>query len=224
LSAGEIILPVIEFAYFDPEAGEYRTLRSDTTRIAVSGSSSPGARASLGTLQPERLDIRYAKARFGPLRQATPPFHRTAFFQTLMWAPLVVVPGLIAVGRWRIRRRSDRGRARSRAARARARRRLRTVEKRTGTIDGATFHEEVARALVDYVADRFDRSPSGLTYDLADSLLVQRGVAEDLRRDFRRCLEACDFARYVPSSGTDERRRELLGDARSLVERLESSL
>jgi hypothetical protein len=74
---------------------------------------------------------------------------------------------------------------------------------------------------VGYVADRFNRSATGLTYDLAEELLASRSIDPDLRRRFRSCLETCDFARFVPASGKAERRAEVLDEAVELVERLE---
>ena len=89
--------------------------------------------------------------------------------------------------------------------------------------DSAEFHEEVARSLVGYVGDRLNRSPSGLTYELADELLAARGIDENLRRRFRSCLETCDFARFVPASAKTERRTEVLAEASELIEALERS-
>ena len=77
--------------------------------------------------------------------------------------------------------------------------RLRAAEKMDET-SSAEFHEEVARALVEYIADGFDRSAAGLTYEMADELLASRGLDPELRRRFRSCLESCDFARFVPAS------------------------
>ena len=92
---------------------------------------------------------------------------------------------------------------------------------RADQVDAATFHEEVARALVEYVADRFNRSATGLTYDLADELLSQRNVDVELRRRYRACLETCDFARFVPASAKSERRSEVLEQALALLAELE---
>jgi hypothetical protein len=114
--------------------------------------------------------------------------------------------------------------ARSRRARARARKRLRTARRNLGQTDSAAFHEEVARALVEYIADRFNRAATGLTYDVADELLASRAVDAELRREFRGCLETCDFARFVPAAGETERREETLLQADALVERLERAL
>ena len=88
-------------------------------------------------------------------------------------------------------------------------------------LDSAAFHEELARTLVEYVADRFNRPPAGLTYEVADELLSSRGVQPELRRRFRSCLESCDFARFVPAAGLSERRTESLDQATGLIDELE---
>ena len=113
------------------------------------------------------------------------------------------------------------GLARGRRAKRRARRALRMIKKQMSDPDGAAFHEEVARTLVEYVGDRFNRAPSGLTYELADELLAGRGIDESARRRFRSCLETCDFARFVPSSSKAERRAEVLNEAVALIDTLE---
>jgi hypothetical protein len=117
--------------------------------------------------------------------------------------------------------RSDRGRSRARKAAAVARKRLRAARRRRDRADSAEFHEDVARTLVEYVADRFDRAAAGLTYELADELLAGRNVPQDLRRRFRSCLETCDFARFVPASAKPERRTEVLEQASKLIDDLE---
>ena len=111
--------------------------------------------------------------------------------------------------------------ARSRRAGSKARRLLRATRRRLDQADSATFHEEVARALVEYVADRFNRSPAGLTYEVADDLLGSSGVPQELRRRYRSCLETCDFARFVPAAGQSERREEVLRQATEIIGELE---
>jgi len=224
LGAGEVDVPEVSLPYFDPEEGRYRVLTYSPGALTVAGNAAGGRRAAGGALRPERRDIAYVKALLGGLRANDPPLHGTTLFHVLLWSPLVWVPVVVFAGRRRARLRSDRGHVRARGARARARKRLAGLERRTASLDGATFHEEIARALVEWVADRFDRSAAGLTYDVADALLASRGVPEGLRGEFRRCLETCDFARFVPSSDAQGRREERLQEARSLIERLERAL
>ena len=74
---------------------------------------------------------------------------------------------------------------------------------------------------MDYLADRTNRSSAGLSYDLAEDLFAAEGVDPDLRRRFRKCLETCDFVRFVPEASKTERRVEMLDEASDLVEQLE---
>ena len=149
--------------------------------------------------------------------------HRRGWFVSLVVLPWILAPLVILVGRRRARYRRDHGLARARRARARARKRLRVARKGIEQRDSGEFHESVARAVVEYLADRFGRSASGLTYDLAEELLAGRGVDADLSRDVRTCLETCDFARYVESSGETYLRSAPLS-ASSCRRRLPSSL
>jgi hypothetical protein len=141
-----------------------------------------------------------------------------------VFLPLLLVPLVILIGRRRARLQQDQGLARSKRARSRAKRRFRGAQRRLESPDAAAFHENVARTLVEYIADRFNRAAAGLTYDIADELLASRGIAPELRRRFRSCLETCDFARYVPAAAESARRTELLKEAIAVVEALEKKL
>jgi hypothetical protein len=74
---------------------------------------------------------------------------------------------------------------------------------------------------VDYVADRANRSASGLTYDQLEDILGAKGVPAETRRRYRSCLEACDFARFVPESGRPQAVADLAAEAKALLHALE---
>jgi len=86
------------------------------------------------------------------------------------------------------------------------------------------FYAEVASALSEYVAAKFDIPAAGLTHDRIEELLVGRGVPDDARGAFHRCLEACDYARFAPASSGAEEMRRTLAAAEEIVTRLERSL
>jgi hypothetical protein len=221
LVQGDLRLPEVRFEYFDPTEGAYRTARAELPTLVVErGETGDAPGRAHGEIQVQRRDIAFIKPLRGPLGERRATQERSLFVLAL-GLPLLWVPALIAAGRWRARLESDAGLARNRRARARARKRLATVRRRVEELDAATFHEEAGRALVEYVADRFDRSAAGLTYDMAEELLASRGVEPDLRRRFRNCLESCDFARFVPAANRADRRAELLDEATALVEALE---
>ncbi len=222
LVPGELRLPSPSFAYFDPQQGSYRELRADPPTLLVKrGEGTRDVASSGGELRTLRREVAFIKPLRGKLSSSARRTHQTGWFLTALLLPLFWVPAVIVLGRRRARLRDDRGFARSRRARTRARKLLRSTERRMAALDAGRFHEDVARALVEYVADRFDRSAAGLTYEAADELLESRGVDNERRARFRACLERCDFARFVPDAARDASKAEVLKEATTVVDLLE---
>ena len=221
LTPGDVELPAIRFAYFDPESGSYETASADPLRLTVQrGGRATDTPVARGGISPQQQDLIFIKPLRGRLSAGGLRAHQRGLFLAAAIFPLVAVPLLIVLGRQRARLQSDQRLVRSRRAGTRARKRLTTARKRLGQED-APFHEEVARALIEYVADRFNRSGTGLTYDLADQLLSGNQIDPALRQRYRSCLEACDFARYVPATVGSERRSEVLDEAERILAELE---
>jgi hypothetical protein len=222
---GEIRLPPLEFHFFDPSLGRYRTVRREFAPLIVRhGDEAIDAPLAHGKIRVLQHDLAFIKPLEGPLRVRGPGAGDRKLFLILLISPLVWVPLWIGLGRRHARLRRDVSLVRRRNAVRRARRTLRTVGKRLAAAENTAFHEEVARALVEYVADRFNRAAAGLNYETADELLASRGLDEALRRRFRTCLERCDFARFVPASAADERREETLSEAGAIIDELEQAL
>ena len=221
LTPGTLEVPAIEFPYFDPDAGEYRVARSTPIPLTVDrGTGTRDDGTTRTQLRPRRKDLHYLKRLEGGLRYADTQGRGRAYVVAAA-TPMVLAPLLVWFGRRQERLRQDRGLLRSRRAFSRARKALASLRKGGSQLDGATYHEQMARALVDYVADRFDRSASGMTYELAEELLASRDIDPELRREFRSVLEQCDYARFVPASSRAERREELLEQALRVVNDVE---
>ena len=221
LAPGTVKVPGPAFAYFDPASSSYRQLNAEIPELAVRrGSASSEAVAARGEVQANTKDIAFLKMRRGPLEEAKPPLHKRGVFVALLALPLLLAPAGIVYGRRRERFLTDHGFARARRAARKASRRLGRAAQRAGG-SPASFHEEVAGALVDYVADRANRPASGLTYDQIDDILAAKGVQPEVRRRYRTCLETCDFARFVPDSGEPQAVQDLVAEARAILRALE---
>ena len=225
VTPGEITVPPVRFGWFDPKAGVYREQNeTDLVLTVLKGDGESTGTRPGGRLVQQGTDIQYIKLVEGELELGSRRLHQNGWFQFLALAPFLILPAGIAGGRWYARRSGDLRKVRSRKARSLARKRLAVAGKHLDGEDRFEFHEEVARALLDYVGDRFDRSSSGLTYDDVERLLASRSVPADLVRRFRECVESCDFARYVPAASRSERRAETLREARDLLSRMEKVL
>lgn len=224
LTPGDLELPELRFPYFDPARGEYREAQSERLDLVVQrAETGPDVGPARGEIQLQRRDLAFIKSRRGQLAELHARAHERGLFLTLLLLPFGLFPLVVLLGRQRARLRRDVGLARFRKAGARARKRLRAVRRRLKQAEPAAFHEEVARTLVEYVADRFNRSAAGLTYEAANDLLASEGVKPEPRRRFRSCLETCDFARFVPAASKSERRAELLDQALAVIEELEKA-
>jgi len=221
LAPGTVQVPAPTFAYFDPVSASYKELRGDLPEIAVQrGNGVVEPVASRGEVQANTKDIAFLKMRRGALQEARPPLHRRGWFVALAIVPLILAPIGIGFGRRRERFLTDHGFARARRAARTAARRLDRAAQRAADRPAA-FYEEVAGALVDYVADRANRPASGLTYDQLDEILAAKKVPQEPRRRYRSCLETCDFARFVPDSGRPEAVADLVAEARAILRALE---
>jgi hypothetical protein len=221
LAPGALKLPPARFAYFDPKAGAYREVGGEAIVLTVERGEAPEVPLGRTDVRAQRREVGWIKTAAGPVATSAAPLHARPLGAVLLLAPLAALPIVVGWGRRRARLAGNRGLRRARKAAARARRGLNEAERLLGSADAEAFHGRAGRALVEYVADRFDRSAQGLTYDVAEDLLASRGVDAEVRRRFRTCLEGCDFARFVPGNDAVDGRRETLREARAVLDLLE---
>jgi hypothetical protein len=187
---GELVVPPLELATFDPKAGRYQLVRTAELRIPVGSGAAiaPSSRAIAAELRP----IRAA----GGLRRAGPPPWEGVGFGLLLLLPPSAVAALAAGGRLRDRARLDAPARRVRGARRAARRRLADADRRLRAGDGPGFLAELERALLGYVADKLGRSVLGLTRPQLGALLAGAGVPPGAAKALAGTLDALDAARF----------------------------
>jgi len=228
LAPGTQTIPPVRFSFFDPRAGAYRSVASAPVPIQVAkggeGSGSAGPIVSQSDVRQLRRDIHFIKQATDGLKDWSRPFYRTPMFLALLFLPVAADLGVFVVARTRDAQRATAGLRRRRRARPLALKRLKEARRRGSPSTARAFYAEVASALSDYVAAKFDIPAAGLTHDRIEELLAGRGVPEDARRAFHRCLEACDYARFAPSSSGAEEMRRTLVAAEESVTKLEKSL
>ena len=229
LAPGAQSIPPVRFSFFDPGTATYRSIASPPIPIQVArgaeGSAGPpGVLVVQSDVRQLRRDIHFIKQAADGLKDRSAPFYRSPWFAVLVLLPLATDLGVFVYARTRDSQRANARQRRERRARTLARRRLKEARRRMAPSTARAFYAEVAQALTEYVAAKFDTSAAGLTHDRIEELLTSRGATEEDRRTFHRCLEACDYARFAPtSSGHEEMRRTLLA-AEEILVRLERSL
>jgi hypothetical protein len=221
-------LPAVSLSYFDPADESYHVLTTPEHAIEVTGSPLAATEEGGGVERREirRLgrDIHFLKAGGWAPPNLRPPLYRSAWFWILLIAPPMLNAGTL-LARWQSRRaRSRLSLSRRRKARRAALRRLHRAENDSEMEDIRAFYRNVAQALTEFVADKFGRPPTGLTYDRIAGLLAERSVPDRVSRSYLKVLEECDCARFSPDAATTASRADLLERARCAVTELESHL
>jgi len=229
LAAGAQTIPPVSFSFFDPRAGQYRTVSSGAIPIQVARAAdgsvgTGGTFVSQSDVRQLRKDIHFIKQAGDGLADRSRLFYRAPLFMALLVLPVVANLGVYVFTRRRESLHANARQRRERKARSQARRRLKDARRRLSPSTSRAFYAEVARALTEYVAAKFDAAAAGLTHDRIEELLASRGSADEDRREFHRCLEACDYARFAPTSSDDKEMRRSLHAAEEILVRLERSL
>jgi hypothetical protein len=220
--SGEFTFPSISFSYFDPEAGEYRTLETDPIPINVESDvavDEPPVVVLDSAKQPVQLtggDIRHIK----PVPTVLESSGGMLLAQPLYWA-FWILPVFIVMGVWLWQNR--RQRLLQDSAYGRSQRARRTALK---ILSGAGQNCEdsyatVQRALLGYLSDKLNRPTVGLTTDELIDLLRERKLDPELIERVRAILIETDAGRFAPIEETAG--QTLVAETRQLVNDLEGA-
>ena len=223
LEAGDLPIPEIAFCYFDPGAGSFKVIKSNsfTVRVLPSGESPSriviptDIAANPGKVKVLGEDIASIVAEPGRLRA-----HRSSRAATpvAVTAPVLAYCGFALLMRRKRRFERDTGYARDYFARSKGHKRLQNVK------TAAEPSEELYRALIGYVADKFNAPEAGLTSADAQQLFVSRDIDPDLAEQFSKNLRACERARYASARLTSNEIDALVQAAAEAMDHLDDLL
>ena len=204
--SGDLVIPAITFAYFDPGRREYVQARSAPLTVSVAPGDPGAAAVAYGApaapaapgLTRVNEDIAYLKSAAGvpaPTRlleaaAAAGPLHALPFLFLAWAAGSALYRGRLA---------SDPQGARFRAAFKRARARLRQAQHAAGPRESSDL---LSQALVDFLADKLGEPAAGLTMRRVAELLGARQPhlpARTVER-IRAAWEELDSRRFAPPS------------------------
>lgn len=198
---GDYTIPTAEFCYFDPDAKEYKVLKSDTYPIKVGKGKNSGRGSDYTNKEDVKLlasDVRYIHQDNVTLRQPG-----EVYFGTLAWwlsyiIPLVIFIILVVVFRQKAIENANVAKLRNKKAGKAATKRLKKAGILLKAGEPSAFYEEVLKALWGYMGDKLNISVAELNKENVSEKLKARQVPEELISAFIDALNACEFARYAP--------------------------
>lgn len=200
---GSFEIPPVKFAYFDPQAGEYKALdlRGFDVKVAKGLSSAPAEQKAIAR---GMTDILHIKA-VGDDLTKHPVF---IFCKAWYWGLYAIVAAalivVIFVYRRQLRLNADvRGRQLARALK-KAMKRFRVAKAMMASHNSDKFYAEISKALWGYLSDKLGIPASQLVRENIANQLADYGVGQSGIDDVMAILDECEMARFTPMhSDTD---------------------
>lgn len=232
--AGQFEIPALEFGYFDVKAGQYKTIKTESYSIEVEkgvgdNSDNSGSVSNYAGVAQERLkvlgnDIRYIHKLDGnDLTKEDSKFFGSFGYWLFYLIPMLIFGILAFVYRRNIKLNADQDLLRTRKASKVASKRLKEASVALKAKNQNTFYESLHKAMFGYVSDKLNIKLSELTSDKVKEELANRGVAEDLKKEYLDIVSTCEFARYAPSSDS-QAMDQLYKRASDCIDRLEDQI
>ncbi|MFO8053704.1 MAG: BatD family protein [Bacteroidales bacterium] len=228
-NTGTYKIPSVRFTYYDILKEEYVTLESEAYEITVGekGDATSGGTAiqTYGKEEVRRLgsDIMYIYESPVPLSSKNTFFTGSWFFWVLLLLPVIALLVFIIRYKQNQKIRNNVDLMRTRKATRLARKRLKRARSLKNENKQQEFFEELNRALLCYLSDRFNISMAELSRERIKEKLKASHIKEDFIDQCTRLLDDCDYARFAPNPGK-ETRDKLYEDAANLISQIEREL
>lgn len=209
-SYGDFVIEPIKYSYYDVNQKKYVTLETQPMDLKVLKGNESAVSATVvapGISQKDvknlDSDIRYINVK-DPLLVAKGHF---LVGSGLFWA-IVLLLVAAAAALWMLlrcmaARKADIAGTRNRKATKMALKRLQLAGTFLKQNLYTAFYEELHKALLGFISDKLTIPVAELSRDRITDALDEGNVPEEYIRTFIDILDACEFARYSPSTGND---------------------
>ncbi len=226
--AGQYTIPALEFQYFDPKSGSYKTVKTDEYTLNVAKGQGGGeSQTSVAYVNKEDLkyvgqDVRFHATPVA-LKSDSTQFFGSLLFWLLLVLPLVILLALVVISRKRIADNANIAKVRVKKASSVASKRLKVARKLMKENRKNEFYDEMMRALLGYFGDKLSIPVAELSKDNIQAELKRRAVAEEPVKQVVALLDDCEFARFAPGDDTGRMDR-IYEQAVGVIGQIENSI
>lgn len=208
-SWGEFVIPSVNYSYYDVDAGKYVTLHTDSLAIHVAKTEDVAGSGTVISMPSQKdvkslgSDVRYINVKNSGLAPMGVFFVGSALFWVL--TALIILLAVICWAAFRkiAARRADIAGAKNRKATKMAMKRLHLAGTFLRQDLYTAFYEELHKALLGFVSDKVNVPAPELSKERVSEILAEGGVPQEQADAFVSLLDACEFARYSPSTGNN---------------------
>jgi hypothetical protein len=207
---GDFTIPPVTYSYFNISAGRYEKLTTEELHFSARKVNGQTAGTTVyGGVAKEDIkylgkDIRFVKSDPGKLKKSGDILVSKQLFYSAYAFSLIAFLIILFLRREHIRRNSDLSMVRNRKAGKVAIQRLHNASVCLKNDEIDQFYDEILKALWGYLSDKLNIPVSDLTRTNAIDALQKEGIEEDIIKSLSEILDACEFARFAPSSSGTE--------------------
>jgi BatD DUF11 like domain len=226
--SGKFRIPPVEFAYFNPSTGSYKSVTSSDFNINVNKADESQTANVVSGLSKEDVkfignDIRFIKTGKIILLPIGKSLAGSTLFYLYFPILFILFLSLTWLRRKQIRENADLALIRNRKASKIAKKRLKTAEVHLHSNQRGPFYDELLNALYGYLSDKLRISMAELSIEKATEQLQIKRTDESLVRSITALIDRCQYARYAPS-GEEGTLNEDYEAAAEIIGKLEQTL
>jgi hypothetical protein len=221
---GTYKIPATVFSFYNPATKSYKTMKSDSLVLKVSGQATTNTGIVTQKEDVEMLsnDIRYIKS------ETVLEDKNNRFF--LSWNYILMVILLIGTAVFLYnyrnvvrRKQNDYVYQRAKSADSVATKRLKHAKKLMEESQFQPFYEECYKAILGYIGDKTNIGIGELSKDRIKEIISAKKDGAVVAQEVARLLETCEFARFTPM-GTNEQVSDFYNNCVQQINKLESIL
>ena len=226
--AGQYTIPALEFQYFDPKSGSYKTVKTDEYTLNVArGQGGGDAQGSVSYVSKEDLKFVGQDVRFHAtpmkLKSDSSQFFGSLLFWLCLTLPLIILAVAVAVSRKRVADNANIAKVRAGKASSVATKRLKVARKLMKEGRKDQFYDEMMRALLGYFGDKLSIPVANLSKENIEAELKRRNVPDEPVKQVIGLLDDCEFARYAPGDDTGRMDR-LYDEGARVISQIENTI
>ncbi len=223
-SEGSYEIPEVSFSFLDPNQGSYSTLKQGPFVINVSpgdGTALTGGPLAQSQLKMSDQSMHFIKLKGGTSDHRLDPPNPIRIIQVAM---VFVLLNVILLAFFAVRGRSAQRRVelRPKYAYRSFKTELSRLRAQSDKLESDIFFTRLSAALFSYFGDKWERPANGISLETIHDVFRLKNIDDPLYRQVVDLVEACDFARFTPSSSSSK--EQLLERARQTIKLADEAL
>lgn len=225
--AGEYTIPSVDFQYFDPTTGSYKTVSTEEYTLKVAKGEGGESQGNVSYVSKEDLkfvgqDVRFHTSGTDLMKVDNIFFGSFGFYLCLI-IPFLILIVLVFVNASKESGEANVVQTKAKKANKAAVKRLKVAKKLMSEGAKDKFYDEVMRAMLGYVGDKLSIPVAELSKETIGNELRERKVSEDIITVVTHVLDDCEFARYAPGDDSGKMDR-LYEEAENAISQIENTL